>query len=137
MQNILPYKPVMAVLFAASLLVVAVLWAAFVANSPKLAAAPGIPYFTNNVVMSVPVAVVWIVMAAVLTKYYLAGASEPAVEGLKLGLMFAATGLFLDGVIVAMLVGRGWVHFSQGILWLTYALLIVIPWWIGKSLAQT
>jgi uncharacterized membrane protein (DUF485 family) len=98
MRDILPYKPVIAVLFAVSLLVVAVPWAAFVANTPKLAAAPGVPYFTNNVVMSVPVAIIWVVIAAVLTKYYLMGVSDPAVEGLKLGLMFAAAGLFLDGL---------------------------------------
>jgi hypothetical protein len=136
MQEILPYKPVMATLFAVSLLLVAVPWAAFVANSPKLAAAPGIPYFANNLVISVPVAVIWVAMAAVLAKYYLAGASDPSLEGLKLGVMFAAAGLFLDGIIVALLVGRGWAHFNQGILWLTYALLVFIPWWIGRSLAQ-
>lgn len=135
MQDILPYRPTLVLICAAGLLAVALPWAAFVANSPRLSVAPGVPYLTNNVAMRVPVAIAWIAMAAVLARYYLAGAGDPAAEGLKLGLIFAATGLFLDGIVVAILVGRGWAHFEQGILWLTYALLILIPWMVGRSLA--
>ena len=134
LRNLVPYRPFYALRLALAQLVIAVAWAAFVAMTPNLSAAPGIPFIADNVVVSLPIAILWPILAAVFSKKYLSKASEPAIEGLKLGCLFALTGLFLDGVIVAVLVGKGIRHFEQAILWITYLLLILIPWMVGRRL---
>jgi len=38
-----------------------------------------------------------------------------------------------DLVIVAGIVGEGWRHFAQAVLWLAYVLLATIPWFVGHT----
>ena len=60
-----------------------------------------------------------------------AGAREE--DGLFLGLVFAASAFLVDLIVVAGIVGEGRRHFRQPVLWVAYALLLVIPWLVGHA----
>jgi len=103
-------------------------WGAFSANVRTLRSSRPIPHFAHNWAVAVPILVVWILLAYVLARRYfmLTGAREE--EGLFLGLVFAASAFLFDLIVVAGIVGEGCRHFRQPVLWVAYALLLVIPW---------
>lgn len=116
---------------------VALSWGAYVANHATLRKVAPIPFIANNPVISLPIDVVWLVMAFVLSKRYLRDVEGPATEAMKLGVLSTSVGLTLDLVVVAWLVGIGPRHFAQLSVWLGYGELIGIPWLVGRSLEQT
>ena len=121
-----------ALTYAPLLLLVAFIWAEFVANIPSLRVVSGIPYVVHNPVVAVPNIGTWTLMAYIFARRYLASAPNPAGEGLAFGLVLAGAALTFDVVVAAGIVGEGLHHFHQILLWITYALLIIIPWWIGR-----
>lgn len=71
-------------------------------------------------------------MAFVFARRYLSTALDPASEGITLGLLFLGAAVAFDVVIVAGIVGQGRGHFAQLVLWIGYAVLVLIPWWVGS-----
>jgi hypothetical protein len=124
-----------ALLYTFALLFVAFVWAGFVANVPRLRDVNGIPGVVHNPVVALPILAAWTAMAYVLARRYLSGASDPAVEGLTLGLVFLAGAALFDIVVVAGIVGEGVRHFGQLVLWIGYAVLVLVPWLVGRSIA--
>ena len=119
--------------YALALLGVSFVWGAFSANVPTLRSSRPIPHFAHNWAVAVPILFVWILLAYVLARRYfmLTGAREE--DGLFLGLVFAASAFLFDLIVVAGIVGEGCRHFRQPVLWVAYALLLVIPWLVGHA----
>lgn len=134
-MNLTLHSPGTAILYAFLLLVVAFVWAGFVANVPRLRNVRGIPFIIHNPVVALPILFAWAVMAVVLARRYLTAAPDPASEGLTLGLVFLGAAAAFDIVVVAGIVGEGLRHFTQLVLWIGYALLLMIPWWVGISIS--
>jgi len=57
----------------------------------------------------------------------------PPFKPLALPDPFVAAAFVFDLVIVAGIVGEGWRHFGQPVLWLAYVLLAGIPWFVGRT----
>lgn len=127
------HDPVRAIGYALLLLVVAFIWAAFVAATPRLRAVRGLPFVVHNPVVALPILVAWAALAFVCARHYLAASPAPASEGLTLGIVFLGAAVLFDVVIVAGIVGQGLRHFAQLVLWIGYATLLFVPWWIGRT----
>ena len=126
-------SPGRAVGYAFVLLTVGFIWGALSANIAALRSAPPIPYFAHNAAVAIPILLAWAVLAYVLARRYFALTGAGASDGLPLGIVFAAAAFVFDLVVVAGLVGEGWRHFRQPVLWLAYALLLGIPWLVGRT----
>jgi hypothetical protein len=133
MMRLTLHSPGIAILYAFLLLVVAFIWAGFVANMPRLRNVRGIPFVIHNPVVALPILFAWAMMAFLFARRYLAAAPDPASEGFTLGLVFLGAAVLFDAVIVAGIVGQGLRHFTQLVLWIGYAVLLLIPWWVGIS----
>ena len=125
------HDPGEALIYVLLLLVVTFIWAGFVANVPRLRDVRGIPYIVHNPVVSLPILFAWAGMAFVFARRDLATAADPVNEGITLGLVFLGGAVVFDVVVVAGFVGQGLQHFAQIVLWIGYAVLLFIPWWVG------
>ena len=126
-------SPALAVRYALVLLAVGFVWGAASANVAALRMAPPLPHFAHNSAVALPILVAWTVLALLLAKRYFKLTGAAAADGLRLGAVFAVAALLFDLVVVAGIVGEGWRHFEQPVLWLAYALLLVIPWLVGRA----
>jgi hypothetical protein len=119
--------------YALVLLAVGFVWGAVSANVAALRTALPIPHFAHNRAVAVPILVAWCALAYLLARRYFARTGAAASEGLRLGAVFVAAAFAFDLVIVAGIVGEGWRHFGQPVLWLAYVLLAAIPWFVGRT----
>lgn len=126
-------RPGQALGYALLLVAVGFVWGALSANVSALRSARPIPHFAHNWAVALPILGAWTVLAYILSRRYLALAGGGPPEGLRLGLVFAVTAFVFDLVVVAGIVGEGRRHFAQGVLWLAYALLVLIPCLVGRG----
>lgn len=127
-------SPGRAVAYTLILLAVGFVWGAVAANVKTLRDARSIPYLAHNWAVALPVFTLWVVLSYVLARSYLEFTGGGAAEGLRLGILFAVAAILFDAIVIAGIVGQGWRHFAQPILWLCYALLVLIPWLVGRSI---
>jgi hypothetical protein len=62
--------------------------------------------------------------------------SNPAAEGLKLGIVFSLMNFIVDLAVLVMLLKAGIGYFASATVWLAYFLLLIIPWLTGRSLQK-
>jgi hypothetical protein len=126
-------SPALAVRYTLVFLAVGFVWGAVSANVAALRMAPPIPHFAHNRAVALPILVAWSALALLLARRYFKLTGAAATDGLRLGAVFAVAALLFDLVVVAGIVGEGWRHFGQPVLWLAYALLVLIPWLVGRA----
>ncbi len=112
------------------------IWGGIAVNVPIIREAQNLPYIAHNWAIALPIFVLWIVLSYVLAKDYLYRVNGGATEGLRLGAMFAISAILYDLIVIAWIIGVGWMHFEQLILWVTYGLLLFIPWFVGRSMVK-
>jgi uncharacterized membrane protein (DUF373 family) len=105
--------------------------------TPALRNIASIPYVSRYPAISFPVLIIWLLIACLLARNYLKTATDKASEGLKLGLMFAVVNLILDLMILVLLFKNGLGYFESLTVWLAYFILLIVPWLVGRSLANT
>lgn len=125
--------PGRAIGYALIMLGVGFIWGAIAANVPALRNARGIPHLANNGAVALPVFVAWVGLSYFLAQRYLEFSGGGPAEGLRLGVVFAAAGLLFDAIVIAGIIGKGLAHFKQPILWIAYALVLVIPWLVARD----
>ena len=126
-------NPGRAISYALALPSVGFVWGALSANVASLRSARPIPRFARNRAVALPILVAWALLAYLLAKRYLTMTGGGAAEGLRLGVVFFMVALVFDLLVVAGIVGEGRRHFTQPVLWLAYALLVVVPWAVGGA----
>ena len=126
-------SPGRAITYTLLFLAVGFVWGAVAANVKVLRNARSIPYLAHNWAVAFPVFSLWIVLSYVLSRHYLELTGGGAREGLPLGILFAVAAFLFDAIIVAGILHQGRRHFAQPILWIAYALLVLIPWLVGGS----
>jgi hypothetical protein len=122
--------------FAALLWLTGFIWGSFVFMSPAFKATAPIPYVSSNPWISFPILLVWPVLAWWLARNYLRAVPDPNAEGPKLGLVFAGLNLLLDLLVLVILLAAGWTYFGSATVWIGYAILLFVPWQVGRSAAQ-
>jgi len=130
------YKPVKAILYAVLLWVTGFIWGSVVFMTPPLKGVAPIPYISSNPAISFPILIVWIFLTWMLAKNYLKSADDKPGEGLKFGIVLAVTNFTLDLIVLVILLKAGWGYFASASVLLAYTLLIVIPWWTGRSMQK-
>jgi hypothetical protein len=128
-----PLHPGGAVAYALMMLGAGFIWGAVAANVPAFRDARGIPFLANNWAIAVPVFMLWVSLSYIFARRYLQTWGGGPAEGLRLGAMFALAGLLFDAVVVAGIIGQGVKHFKQPILWIAYALVLLIPWFVARG----
>jgi hypothetical protein len=133
----MPYKPVKAFAYAILLWVTGFIWGSIVFMTPALKAAAPIPYVSSNPAISFPILIGWIFLTWLLAKNYLKGAAgDTAAEGLKFGIVLAVVNFVLDLVVLVILLKAGAKYFASLSVMVAYALLIVIPWLVGRKMQE-
>jgi hypothetical protein len=132
----MPQKLFKALGFAILIWIIGFVWGSIVFMTPALKATPPIPYVSGNPAISFPILLVWIIVAYLLGRVYLSRVSNPAAEGLKLGIVFSLMNFILDLVVLVVLLKAGIGYFASATVWLAYFLLLIIPWLTGRSLQK-
>jgi hypothetical protein len=132
----MPQRPFKALGFAVLIWFAGFVWGSIVFMTPALKATAPIPYVSNNPAISFPILLIWIPLMYFLSRAYLSKINNPGDEGLKLGIVFAATNFVLDVLILVLALKAGAGYFAAGSIWFAYLLLVIIPWLTGRSLQK-
>lgn len=108
-------------------------WGSVVFMTPALKTISAIPYISNNPAISFPILILWIFVAYLLSKSYLRGVDNRRAEGLKLGVIFSATNILLDLVVIVVVLKAGFGYFVSLTVWLGYFILVMIPKMVGQQ----
>lgn len=116
--------------------VVGFIWGSFVFMTPTLKSIPAIPYVSSNPAISFPIIAIWLPLAYLLARNFLKNSGTPEADGIKLGLAFSEVNFALDIIVLVVVLKAGVGYFAAASVWLAYAMLFVIPWLTGRSLAK-
>lgn len=116
-----------ALAYAILIWVIGFVWGSIVFMTPALKKVSSIPYISSNPAISFPILILWILVAYLLSTSYLRGLDNRAAEGLKLGIIFSATNIFLDLVVIVIALRAGFGYFVSLTVWLGYFILLVMP----------
>ena len=130
------FRMIKAIAYGVLIWVVGFIWGSIVFMTPSLKGTQPIPYFSSNPAISFPIIALWIPLTYLLATQFLKHSRTPDADGIKLGIAFSAVNFVLDVIILAILLKAGIAYFAAASIWLGYALLFVIPWLTGRSLAK-
>jgi hypothetical protein len=124
-------------IYAVLLWLIGFVWGSIVFMTPLLKKVSPIPYVSSNPAISFPILFIWLFLTYLLTKSYLKTVGNKAVAGLKLGFVFSAVNLALDLLVLVFLLKAGFNYFISLSVWFGYAMLLLIPWIVGRSAQKT
>lgn len=110
-------------------------WGSVVFITPVLKNIPSIPYISRYPAISFPLLILWIFISYLLARSYLKTSAAPG-EGVKLGVLFAIVNLVFDLLVLVLLFKNGFAYFASLTVWLAYFILLIVPWFAGRSVAS-
>jgi len=123
-----------AITYAILIWAIGFVWGSIVFMTPALKNVASIPDVSANPAISFPILLIWLLVTPVLARSYLKAADDKANEGLKLGVTFSVVNVVLDFLVLVLLLGAGFGYFVSLTVWAGYAMLLIIPWMVGRSL---
>jgi hypothetical protein len=79
----------------------------------------------------------WLPTAYVLARSYLRSAHDPNAEGRRLGLVFSLVNIALDLLVLVILFNTGLQYFASLTVFAGYALLLSVPWAVGRAFERS
>jgi hypothetical protein len=132
----MPQKIGRALAYALVIWLVGFVWGSVVFMTPALKNIPAIPYISRYPAISFPVLIIWLLIAYLLARSYLKTSTAPG-EGLKLGFVFSVVNFVLDLLVLVILFKNGFAYFASLTVWLAYLILLIVPWFTGRSLTSS
>jgi hypothetical protein len=136
MLAVLPSRPLRSLAKALVFWLAGMVIGIVVFSVPQLRTASPIPYVSANPFISLPILLLWPVLARRFAWKHVSSVGDPTAEGLRLGLMFLAVNAVLDRVVVFGLMEAGADFYSYLGLWLAYLLLLLVPWYVGRGVGR-
>ncbi len=112
------------------------IWGSIVFMTPSPKNISPIPYVSSNPMISFPILLIWIPLTYLLARNFLSRSKSPASDGFWLGIVFSKANFVLDVIVLVILLSAGIGYFAVLSIWFAYAMLFVIPWLTGRSLAK-
>jgi hypothetical protein len=107
----IPQKPLKALAYGILIWVIGFVWGSIVFMTPVLKNVAPIPYISRNPAISFPILLIWLVLTYLLARNYLRSVTNPAGEGLLLGMVFFEINIALDLVVLVFLLNAGVSYF--------------------------
>ncbi|MCJ7759762.1 hypothetical protein MUP59_01275 [Candidatus Bathyarchaeota archaeon] len=126
-----PYRVKTALCYGTLLWIIGFVWGMIVFVMPPLNGVPSIPYVSKYPAISVPLMVLYVILSYFMAKSYLDLAGNRPTEGLKIGVTTFLLNILLD-ILIYVVLFRSSDYFAYISIWLTYAILIGIPWIAGE-----
>ena len=127
---------VKAIAYGVVIWVVGFIWGSLVFMTPSLKSVPPIPYLSSNPAISLPIIALWLPLAYLLARNFLKNSRTPEADGVMLGIAFSEVNFVLDIIVLVFLLKAGAGFFAAASVWIAYAMLFVIAWLTGRSLAK-
>jgi hypothetical protein len=120
--------------FGVLLWVVGFAWGSIVFMTPALKAIPSVPHVSQYPAISAPLLVLFPLLAYSFTRRCVEKAEPKGAAGWQVGILFAASNVLLDLLILVLAFRAGFSFYSYASIWAAYALLVVVPWLAGRKL---
>jgi hypothetical protein len=117
--------------FAVLLWVFGFIWGTVVFMTPALKELPSALPFSRYPAISAPLLVLFPLLSFYFAKLCVTPEGGRA-AGLRAGLVFAATNLVMDMLILVLAFKSGWGYFASVSVWLAYAFVIYAAWSAGR-----
>lgn len=134
MSSLLPARPLSALLWALLFWLIGMVVGMIVFAVPSLKATEPIRHVASNPYITFPIVGLWVVVAWLVSQARLTTAPDPTMEGLRLGLMFAAVNFALDYAVLVKGMGTGSGFYAYLGPWLGYVCLVAVPWLSGRGM---
>jgi len=108
------------------------IWESIVHITPTLSAIPSIEYISKTPAIALPLLVILPILTIYLTKTYLKDTKDKVEEAKLLGITFLSVNLALDLAMYLMIYDKSYLPYL--LIWIHYALLLAIPYYIGKRI---
>jgi len=131
----MPYRIGKAVLYAVLLWLIGFVWGSIVFMTPPLKTVAPIPYVSSNPAISFPILISWLLVTYLLARIYLTAADDKVAEGIRLGVTFSVMNVLLDLLVLVLVFKAPFTYFGSLTVWVGYFMLLIIPWFVGRSLA--
>ena len=132
-MSLIPQNLRKAVLYGFVIWLSGFVWGSMVLMIPALKGMEGIPYVSTNPAISLPIIILWIFLAAGLTKRYFKMTASRDNEALKLGITLFSVNFILDFMVLVVVFGNGFRFFLSLSVWVAYAVLILVPRKMGQG----
>ena len=128
-----PHDCKKALAYSALIWIIGLAWGTAVFMTPGLKNWPTVPWISQYPAISLPLLVAGPAILYFLSKEYLKDAKDAEKDGLRLGATIAFSNLALDALVYLVLF-QSWNFFSYATIWVSYALFLTMPWYIGKKM---
>jgi hypothetical protein len=126
-----PYRVKTALWYGTLLWIIGFVWGMIVFMMPTINCVPSIPYVSKYPTISAPLIVLYVILSYLMAKSYLDLTGDRPTEGLKFGVTAFLLSILLD-ILIYVVLFRSSNYFAYISIWLTYAILIGIPWITGE-----
>jgi hypothetical protein len=100
---------------------------------PALKTVPPIDHVSANPAITVPVLLLWALVAWAIARRHLRRAADPIGDGLKLGVTLLLVNMVADAIVVVGAMKAGLRFYSFAGIWLAYAILLTVPVLVARS----
>jgi hypothetical protein len=108
-------------------------WGMIVFMVPLLKNVPSIPLVSKLPAVSLVLLPLYLVLLWYLARRHLESAHAKAVQGFKFGIVLVVVTMVLDALVYVLLLGSG-DYFAFLSIWVAYAMLLLVPWFVGRRL---
>lgn len=103
---------------------------------PTLQQIGPVPYLSSNPAITIPLLVLWALLAVVVSRRRVSGSAHPVSEGVALGVTLLLVNVVADAAVVVVALKAGLAFYGYAGLWVAYSLLLLIPWVTGRNAAR-
>jgi hypothetical protein len=100
---------------------------------PLLKNVPSILLVSKLPLVSVVLLPLYLVLLRYLARRHLKWVDAKTVEGFKFGIVLVIVTMVLDGLVYVLPLGSG-DYFAFLSIWVAYAMLLLVPWFVGRHL---
>ena len=122
-----------ALMYSVFVWLVGLAWGTYVFMTPALKDWPTMPFISQYPAISLPLLIFGTALVYFLSKDYLKDAREKMEEGKRLGATMVLTSVYLDALAYYAFFKNPEFFFNASV-WLSYALLLTVPWYVGKKM---
>ncbi|WP_135603808.1 hypothetical protein [Methanococcoides sp. NM1] len=131
-MNYKPYRPLKAIGYSFLIWAIGFAWGTVVFMTPTLSEITTIEHISKMPAITIPLLIAYLLLIPYISKRYLENAVDKIAEATALGVIFLAINALLDLVMYLTIYDQDYYAYLS--IWLSYALLLILPLSIGKRM---
>jgi hypothetical protein len=130
--NYKSFRPLKAIGYSLLIWAIGFVWGTIVFMTPALSEISPIEHISKMPAITIPILIVYLMLIPYLSKRYLENVADRIAEATFLGVIFLAINALLDLVMYLTIYDQDYYAYIS--IWISYALLLILPLYAGKRM---